>query len=472
MQLINDRKIIPGRLQHHHPGSEVSLRLSLGGAVFYALLGTVFLTAIPFGTVDPWFKAVFVLMICLLAALRLTDAFLKRESFFCESGLLLPLTGILVLAGVQIMPFAGGETISLDPYHTADFIILFIALLAAFEILLFYTKTRHRLGALIIMVIAIGFGSAFFGLFREYLIDSEGGLLSAYFKPGIGYAQFINRNHFVFLMEMSLGLLLGILLKGELSEGLRFLGWVLTGILVLASISVNSRGGIMSLAGMAVLAFFLHFLTKNKPSFETKPGRRQRKKTWFIKAVKATSAAILTFGIIVFIVAFVGGDQVVNRLEGVPDEMVESVEGKIRRADIWQSTWELIKEKPIAGTGFGAYGAAITRYDHTGGRYSLQQAHNDYLEILAGGGVAAMILVIVFAAVVLKKALIQFNSRDSFRRASCFGAALGIIGVILHSTVDFGLHVVTNSLIFIILIVIATARVNVPVRSARPAEDS
>jgi hypothetical protein len=35
----------------------------------------------------------------------------------------------------------------------------------------------------------------------------------------------------------------------------------------------------------------------------------------------------------------------------------------------------------------------------------------------------------------------------------------GIFGVLLHSMVDFGLHIIINALIFIVLVVIATARI-------------
>ena len=39
------------------------------------------------------------------------------------------------------------------------------------------------------------------------------------------------------------------------------------------------------------------------------------------------------------------------------------------------------------------------------------------------------------------------------------GACAGLFGVAVHSTVDFGLHVTINSLVFVALIVIAVAEV-------------
>ena len=449
---------------------------SPGGVVFYALLATIFLAVIAYGTVDQWFKAAFVLMVSFLAAFRLIHGFLKNETLFRDPALLFPLFGILIWAAVQIIPLppAGEETISVDPFYTADFFILFAGLLAAFEMLLFYTTTRNRLRALIILVIAVGVGSALFGILRQFLPDIGLNFISSYFNPEIGYAQFINRNHFAFLMEMSVGLLMGILLKGRLSEGRRFAGWVATGILIFASISVNSRGGIMSLAGLTILAFFLHFLTKNNALFRRGGGETgQTRKIRLAKTFAAAAgSALLVFGISVFIPAFVGGDAVASRMSRISQEMNLVESRGVSRADIWNSTWELIREKPITGSGFGAYGVAITRFDQTGGKFSLQQAHNDYLEILANGGVVTMLLVIVFAFLVLKKSLTAFGSGDHFRRSACFGALLGICGVFLHSVADFGLHVVGNALVFFVLIVIAVARIKPPRKKQKQDEPS
>jgi hypothetical protein len=52
----------------------------------------------------------------------------------------------------------------------------------------------------------------------------------------------------------------------------------------------------------------------------------------------------------------------------------------------------------------------------------------------------------------------DLQSTNRFRRAACFGATIGIIGVAVHSPVDFGLHMMINALIFTTLIVIATSK--------------
>ncbi|HEX6126990.1 MAG TPA: hypothetical protein VFZ23_16575, partial [Pyrinomonadaceae bacterium] len=111
----------------------------------------------------------------------------------------------------------------------------------------------------------------------------------------------------------------------------------------------------------------------------------------------------------------------------------------------------------LLGSGFGAYQDAITRFDTSPGRYTLEQAHNEYLEVLANGGLAAAIMFGAFGALAGHRMIRNMRSEDTFRRACCFGAIVGIFGVLIHSSVDFGLHVLTNALVIVVLLVIGTA---------------
>jgi O-antigen ligase len=126
--------------------------------------------------------------------------------------------------------------------------------------------------------------------------------------------------------------------------------------------------------------------------------------------------------------------------------------------DIWRATWQLIREHPIVGVGFAGYQVAIPSHHDSSGRWVPQQAHNEYLELLASGGLIAAALGIWFGAAFIVRARRQLQSADLFRRAACIGALTGIVGAALHSFVDFGLHVTINALILTVLIVIATMK--------------
>ena len=61
-----------------------------------------------------------------------------------------------------------------------------------------------------------------------------------------------------------------------------------------------------------------------------------------------------------------------------------------------------------------------------------------------------------FGVLVWRKVRINLVQPDRFLRAACFAAVIAIIGVGVHSLVDFGLHRMANAMIFSALIVVAT----------------
>lgn len=429
---------------------------------FYSLLVVIFLAAIPYGTVEPWFKLLFVFSICLITILRILDGIINNTSIFSNKLFLAPLIGILLLAIIQIIPLRQFTDfpvpISLNIYETKNFILVFFGLLLTFEILLHYTKSERRLKHLIYLVFTISFVSTIFGFVRVLFFNGDNNFLFPYLNSRIHFAQFVNQNHYAYLVEMCLGLLLGLQIKANLEKWQKPFYWIITAISIFSIIWINSRGAILSIVGMFVFAVFLYFLTRNDSYYETP---RKRKTSWTKKYLKPILISflfsIILFGFAAFIISFIGGDPVADRIESIQTEITQDSQGKTSRKEIWLATIELIKEYPIFGVGFGAYSIVITKYDKSSGNLALQQAHNDYLEILANGGVISFFLMLVFIILLIKRILPQLKSKSTFRQASCFGASLGIFGVMLHSMVDFGLHIVINAVILIILIVITAA---------------
>jgi hypothetical protein len=57
------------------------------------------------------------------------------------------------------------------------------------------------------------------------------------------------------------------------------------------------------------------------------------------------------------------------------------------RSHFWSVTMDVIKAHPVIGSGLGSFSVIYTRYDSRNGMYRLEQAHNDYLQILSDGGI-------------------------------------------------------------------------------------
>ena len=130
-----------------------------------------------------------------------------------------------------------------------------------------------------------------------------------------------------------------------------------------------------------------------------------------------------------------------------------------RRIEIWKATWLMTKDNPWVGVGFGGYWIAVPRYHDASGAYTPQQAHNDYLEILASGGLIGLAICLWLVVVTVKRLKDTGTAADPFRRAAWCGALVGLFGVAMHSSVDFGLHLTVNGALCAALVVIGTARI-------------
>src|SRR6185503_7522822 len=158
---------------------------------------------------------------------------------------------------------------------------------------------------------------------------------------------------------------------------------------------------------------------------------------------------------------WLGGDQLVTKIEDSRQQLVtdtsETREG-VSRNEIWKATWKMFLAHPVLGVGLGGYWAAVPAFHDASGSMTPQEAHNDYLELLASGGLVGVALAVWFAVVVLRRTRENLASTNRFRRAACYGATIGITGVAVHSLMDFGLHTIVNALVFTTLIVVATSK--------------
>jgi len=136
--------------------SQLSIARSLGRVIFVSLLITIALTAIPYGSVQPWWVALFECIIFSLGILALIERLITKKSLGAGS-LAMPLVVLCLFMLFQSLPlFSATEdvgvislSISADPYNTRLLAIKVFALLVAGFLLLTYTDSKSRLRALI-----------------------------------------------------------------------------------------------------------------------------------------------------------------------------------------------------------------------------------------------------------------------------------------------------------------------------------
>lgn len=444
----------------------------LENLVFSTLLLLMVLAAVAYGGADPWWKSFFTSLIFAVGALSAIELMINDkvsdDRWISDLFILFPVLILIAFSLVQTLPsprsngaafgisYRLWNSISADPYETRIFALQLTGL-ALFAALLFrYVTTERRLRLLIHVIIGIALASAVFGLLRQTM-QHEDGFWLPLLRLDQGYGQFINRNHFAYLMEMGLGLLLGLVAAGGVRRE-RLLIYVAAFLPIwTASVLANSRGGILAMLVQLVATLIL--FPAAVPTEYAASGRAGR----LIRSRSVRLAMILSLVVLVAGgVLWVGGDRLATRMEAARGEFTESEEVRqgVTRTQIWQATLRMIEANPIAGVGLGGYWAAIPTYHEAPGTMTPQQAHNDYLELLASGGILGLAIVVWFAVLVLRRARANLRAPERFRRAACFAALIGMAGIGVHSLVDFGLHRMANAMIFTALIVIATSNVS------------
>jgi O-antigen ligase len=441
----------------------------LSKVIFSSLVALIVLTAIPYGTSQAWWKALFVCAIFTLAILWLIEGLISDVWLKDSWPLALPLAALALFSLIQTLPFGTQSTnpagipfapwnaISADPYQTRFFALKLLALTIAGVLLFRYGSTERRLRTMINVVIGVAVASAIFGIVRQ-TTQSSALFGLPFLPPDLGYGQFINRNHFAFLMEMSLGLILGLLLGGGVKREQALIYFAALLSLWTGLVLCGSRGGLIALLAQVIAAALLFSVVVRKGN-STEPQSRVLRIVRSLP-VRVTLILVLIVGL-VFGTVWLGGDRLATRIEQSPNEFsadTSDLRPAVSRSEIWKASWKLFRAHPILGVGMGGYWAAIPRFHDASGTMTPQEAHNDYLELLASGGLVGLALGVWFAVVVFKRTRENLRSPNRFRRAACLGAAIGIAGVAVHSLVDFGLHTIVNALVFTTLIVIATCK--------------
>ena len=441
----------------------------MGATVFVSLLCIMVLTAIPYGTSQPWWNATFVALIFALSILWLVEGFISQSWFGGTWSLVLPLAALSLFSFLQTLPvgkqssnpggisFAPWNAISADPYQTRFFALVLLALTLSGVMLARYAASEKRLRIVINLVILVAVASAIFGILRQTMQHSVGFGLPL-LVPDSGYGQFINRNHFAYLMEMSLGLILGLILGGGVKRDQALIYFAALLPLWIGLVLCGSRGGLIAMMAQLVVAALL-FSVVTRSGNSSEPQARMLRLSRSLP-VRFVLILVLVAGVLVGTL-WLGGDQLATRIEESRNEIGADTSGLrqgVSRNEIWRASWRMFVAHPVLGVGMGGYWAAIPAFHNASGTMTPQEAHNDYLELLASGGLVGLALGLWLAVVVVKRTRENMSARNRFRRAACLGAAIGIAGVAVHSLVDFGLHTIVNALVFTTLIVMATSK--------------
>lgn len=410
-----------------------------------------------FGTVHSWSLAVFTLGAGVIVALWIADAWRLRSLRISRNLLQVPLVGAFVLGLVQLIPLGSSRgvpglavdpvrSLSADPYSTQLFLVQIASLLIYFAATLVFVDTPQRLRILVRTITIFGFLLAMFGLTQSLISSPTKIYWFRELPQSTAFGPFINRHHFAGYMELAMGIPLGLLFSGVIETQKRLIYLFAVALMGVALFMTSSRGGIISLVAEL---FFLVVIS----SIGSKQMSRALDRS--ARAFAAIKRLALALGFVIVLVAgvvLVGGGSVFTRFLGT----VNAEDPTTGRTHFWSVTEDIIKHHPILGAGLGAYSVLYPRYDSRNGLFRLEQAHNDYLQVLADGGILGAVLGLFFVALLFREGFARRETRDEFRRGVTTGALAGCFAVLVHSFFDFTLHTTSNTLLFLVIAALAT----------------
>jgi len=268
-------------------------------------------------------------------------------------------------------------------------------------------------------------------------------------------APFANPNHLSALLELTLGLGLGVVLlptprRRSLREDARSVRGLAALAVVLTVVGIaltRSRAGLAA-AGVAVVVSFALGLS----------GRGRR-------PALAAGAAALALGA-GLLLADVRG--VTARFEG--DREAFALDDLGGRVENWRVTARLIADRPWAGSGLGTYDDASTAAltADRDRRTRPGAAHDDYLELAATGGLPAALLALAALAGAAALAIGRTLRAGPRERPLAAGALGGLAGVAAHAVFDFGLQIPAVALVALCAVGLAWGLTSRPASGAGP----
>ena len=422
---------------------------------FLTICVAVVTTTLAYGTVHYWALAVFALSAAGLLCLWCVDGLVLRSVLISRNPLQWPVLGMIVLGLIQLLPLrvpdnaalsmVPTKSLSLDPYATRLVLIQVASLLIYFAATLIFTDLPRRLRTVVRTITIFGFFLAMFGLTQSFTSDGTRVYWFRQLAQSTAFGPFINRHHFAGYMELTIALPLGLLFSGGIERYKRPLYAFAAAMMGVALIMTNSRGGIISLGDEILFLAVVAGPGLNRG--ERRPrGQRIR---------SALMRAGLAFGLIAVLIGAtvaIGGSDVFTRLLGT----ASAQDPTTGRSHFWNVTVDVIKAHPIIGSGLGSFSVIYTHYDTRNGYLRLEQAHNDYLQTLADGGIVGGALGLAFILILFRSGFTRRETDDKFRRGVATGALAGCFAVLVHSFFDFTLHTTANALLFLILAALAT----------------
>jgi len=307
----------------------------------------------------------------------------------------------------------------------------------------FYIDSRKKMKQFVYIVVFSGFFQALYGI----VLNLNVGALSPIFKMDYSpraQGSYIYYNQFANYLALCLSLGIGLLIS-QLSTNNSHSTWQkkirnLTSmllspkiilrlaliIMVIALILSRSRmGNAAFFSALSLISLYALFFYRNPPKY--------------LKYL-----IISFFALDLLLIGNIFGLKKIEKRIQDTSLVAET------RDEVVRDTIPMILEHPLAGWGGGSYYSTFPSFqtEHYAGFYD--HTHNDYMEFSSDLGIPFTVIlgIMIFYCLFLTLKTMK-HSQSTLHKGLAFGCAMGIIHMLIHSTVDFSLQSPANGLMFI-----------------------
>ena len=412
--------------------SRHSIEEQVDRILLYGPLALLMFGPLAFGAVEPWSILILETGSALLALVWLARQVMSGEINIHPNPLFLPMVafvGLIVTQLIAGLTASRHETISAAVLYCSYGVLVFLVT----QTLRRGSQVRNVAGVLAVYGIAI----ALFALLQGVAPNGKIYWLRVPHLGGRIYGPYVNHNHYAGLMEMLVPIPLVIALSRLASEKARIAAGVAAAIMVGTIFLSASRGGMLSVfAELAVVGFML-----------------LRQKRSLRMAVAAGSFVVVLIGLLVWL----GGKELTHTVGSISREAREEISGGVRLS-IAKDGLRMFRHRPILGWGFGTFPIVYPQFRSFYTNFFVNEAHNDYVQLLAEMGVTGFAIMLWFLLGVFRHVRRKLsNWTTDTSGAAALACTLGIIGILFHSLVDFNLQIPANAALFYVFCSIAAA---------------
>jgi len=416
----------------------------LTSILLWGTFGLLMFGPVAFGSVEPWSIFVLEAGATLLVLLWLAKQWIDDEIRIKWNPLFLPMAAFAVLIVIQLA--AGGTTYRHDTVAGALLYCAYAMLCFLSSQTLFRNFQARRLA----FVFSIyGAALASFALLQGM---ASNGKLYWMRTPRMGgqiYGPYVNHNHYAGLMEMLVPIPLVLSVSHLASSRQRMLAAATAAVMASTIFLSGSRGGMLAL--VIELLIFAVVLIRQHRGFRT-----------------AVSVAAFLL-IVISLLTWVGGGELSRRVSSISTETRSEITGGMRLT-IDRDALHMFSKKPVLGWGVRAFPVVYPQFRSFYTNFFVNEAHNDYLQLLVEMGLLGFGAMLWFLIVVYRRAVIKIKDWTSdVSGAVTLACMLGCSGILVHSTVDFNLQIPANAALFYVFCTIAAAdSFAQPARKRRP----